>query len=75
MNDPSKPYAELIKTMREIALLGSAASVLHWDERTQMPTKGTEHRNNQVSLLSRMVHEQFTSPKVGQLIAAVETPS
>src|SRR2546423_7762510 len=73
MNDATKPYAELIKNLREIGLLGSVASVLHWDERTQMPTKGTEHRANQLSLLSRMAHEQFTAPKVGQLIAAVES--
>ena len=69
---PSPSYTRLITTLREIGLLGSVASVLHWDERTQMPVKGTEHRANQLSLLARMTHEQFTSPKVGELLAAVE---
>ena len=72
MPDPTAAYGELIKTTREIALLGSAASVLHWDERTQMPPRGAEHRANQVSLIARMTHEQFTAPRVGELIAAVE---
>lgn len=66
----SDAYSELAKTLREIALLGSVASVLHWDERTQMPPKGTEHRANQVSLLARLTHEQFTSPRIGELLAA-----
>lgn len=65
-------YAQLTTTLREIALLGSVSSVLHWDERTQMPVKGTEHRANQLSLLSRLTHEQFTSPKIGEWLAAVE---
>src|SRR5947207_2021882 len=65
-------YNQLISSLREISLLSSVASVLHWDERTQMPPRGTEHRANQLSLLSRLAHEQFTSPKIGELLAAVE---
>jgi carboxypeptidase Taq len=66
----NQAYSELIRELREISLLGSVASVLHWDERTQIPPKGTEHRANQLSLLSRMGHERFTSPKIGELLAA-----
>jgi carboxypeptidase Taq len=66
-------YSELIKTLREIGLLGSVGSVLHWDERTQMPPKGTEHRANQLSVLSRLVHEQFTSRRIGELLGEVES--
>ena len=65
-------YTSLITTIREIALLGSAGSVLHWDEQTQMPPKGAEHRADQASLIARLTHQQFTSPKVGEMIAAVE---
>lgn len=70
--DAPQAYTQLIATLREIAMLGSVASVLHWDERTQMPPKGTAHRADQLSLLSRLTHEQFTSPKVGDLLAALE---
>jgi carboxypeptidase Taq len=72
MADASQSYNELIKHVRETVLLGSAASVLHWDERTQMPPKGAEHRANQASLLARMKHEKFTSPRIGDLLSRVE---
>src|SRR5688500_16981235 len=72
MPDAATSYRHLINEVREAALLGSAASVLHWDERTQMPPKGAEHRANQASLLARMKHEKFTSSRIGELLTAVE---
>ena len=45
-------YETLVTSLREIGLLGSVASVLHWDERTQLPPKGAENRANQLSLLA-----------------------
>src|SRR6266566_182799 len=72
MSDANNAYEELISTLREISLLGSVGSVLGWDERVNLPPKGTEHRGNQMGLVSRMVHEKFTSPRVGELLAAVE---
>jgi carboxypeptidase Taq len=65
-------YAQLIAELRDIALLGSIGAVLGWDERTQLPAKGTDHRAAQATLLAGMVHDRFTSPKVGDLLAAVE---
>ncbi|HEX8523760.1 MAG TPA: carboxypeptidase M32 [Tepidisphaeraceae bacterium] len=65
-------YQTLIKTVREIALLGSTGSLLGWDERVQMPPKGAEHRANQSSLIARLCHEQFTSPQVGEMLAELE---
>ncbi len=65
-------YQELLNTLREIAMLGSVASVLGWDERTMLPHKGTAHRAEQMSLLARMLHEKFTAARVGELLAAVE---
>src|SRR5687768_10753084 len=72
MPDASSSYDELITRVRETALLGSVSSVLHWDERTYMPPKGAEHRANQASLLARMKHEKFTSPRIGELLSRVE---
>jgi len=65
-------YEALVAELREVAVLGSVNSVLGWDERTYMPDRGAEHRANQSSLLAKLVHERFTSPKVGDLLAAVE---
>src|SRR5438270_202257 len=77
MSDPAarRAYATLITTLREIALLGSANSVLHWDEQTQLPPKARPLRADQCSLLARMVHERFTSPRVDELLKEVEGSS
>lgn len=65
-------YDDLVTELREIALLNSINSVLGWDERTQMPAKGAEHRASQSSLLARLVHERTTARRVGELLATVE---
>src|SRR5437870_835543 len=72
MSDAAKTYAKLIDTMKEIALLGSANSLLGWDERTYMPTGGAAHRAEQMSLIARVTHEQFTSPQIGELLSDLE---
>src|SRR5437867_9476434 len=71
MPTPQDPYKNLITTTREISLLDSAASVLGWDERTQLPPKGGEHRANQVSLIARLTHQQFTSQRIGEWLDAL----
>jgi carboxypeptidase Taq len=70
--NPSDSYRQLLRRLREIALLRSVTSLLNWDERTNLPPAGTAHRAEQLALLSRMNHQQFTSPLVGELLAAVE---
>ena len=70
---PQDAYNKLIKDCKEISLLGSAASVLHWDQEVHLPAKGHEHRSNQVSLIARMTHEQFTSPKIGEMLSSAES--
>lgn len=72
MSNPRDAYSELLKVTREIRLLSSASAVLHWDEQTQLPPKGSGLRAEQSALLARMVHEMFTSKRVGELISAVE---
>lgn len=65
-------YAQLVKSVQEIALLQSVGSLLHWDEQTQMPPRAAEHRAAQSSLVARMAHEQFVSPRIGGLLSSVE---
>jgi carboxypeptidase Taq len=69
---PSQAYEQLTATIRDISMLDSIGSFMSWDEHTYMPPKGTDHRANQQTLIARMSHEQFTSPRVGELIQAVE---
>lgn len=73
MSNAQTAYQELLTLLRELAVFGSIGSLLGWDERVQMPEKGAEHRSNQSSLLARKVHEQFTSPKVDELLRIVES--
>ena len=69
---PQQAYDELIREIKEIALLESCASVLFWDERTYMPRGGAAHRAAQVSMLAGMGHERFTDPRIGELLTEVE---
>src|SRR5688572_13524568 len=72
MGNADHAYGSLITTVKEISLLGTSASVLHWDQETYMPPKGAENRGNQVSLLARLAHEQFTDRKIGEMLGEVE---
>ena len=70
--DAPHAYENLIGELREIAVLRSVDYVLGWDERTQMPPKGAEHRAAQASLVAKLIHNRFTAPRVGELLATVE---
>jgi carboxypeptidase Taq len=73
MSNAETAYRELMELLKEVAVFGSIGSLLGWDERVQMPDKGAEHRSNQSSLLARKVHEQFTSPRIDDLLRIVES--
>lgn len=59
---------ELKTHLMEINDLGSAASILHWDQTTYMPSGGAAARGRQLATLSRLAHEKFTDPKIGKLL-------
>jgi len=69
---PREAYDKLIEKMTELHTLASCEALLGWDERTYMPRGGAEARSKQVALLTGMVHEQYTSPEIGDLISAIE---
>lgn len=71
-DQPQKAYDALISELKEIVLLGSIGSLLGWDERTQLPPKGADHRAAQSSLLARMIHERFIAPQIDEWLRAVE---
>jgi carboxypeptidase Taq len=72
MDSISKAYDALIAELREIGLLSSVSDVLGWDERTQLPPKGAETRANQLSLLARLTHQRFTTPRLDDLLKTLE---
>jgi carboxypeptidase Taq len=60
--------AELKRRLIEVDDLRSAASLLSWDQSTYMPPGGAAARSRQMSTLSQLAHEKFTSTEVGQLL-------
>src|SRR5437763_3390766 len=70
---PDLAYADLIRRIRDAGVLGSCAGLLGWDERTYMPRAGAAHRGEQMALLARLGHEMITDPRIGELLAAVES--
>jgi carboxypeptidase Taq len=65
-------YAELIRRVREEALLASCAELLGWDEDTYMPRGGAAHRGNQLALLAGLQHDKATDPRIGELLGELE---
>jgi len=65
-------YNELVEQLKQTALLGSCASLLGWDEQTNLPPGGAEHRANQLSLLAGMTHELATDKRIGELLSELE---
>jgi carboxypeptidase Taq len=68
MMDNEFQLANLKKILNEIHDIRYAASVLSWDQQTQMPSAGANNRGYQVSTLYRLAHMKFTSPELGQLL-------
>jgi carboxypeptidase Taq len=64
--------AELKALALEVADLGSAASVLGWDQATYMPEGGAAARGRQLARLRELTHKKFTDPEIGRLLDKVE---
>jgi len=62
-------YAELIRRVKAVSLLSSCSSLLHWDQQTYMPPRGSAHRAEQLALVAGLAHSQFTAPEIGELLA------
>src|SRR4051794_10540743 len=65
-------YEELVRRMREQALLASCSELLAWDELTYLPPGGVEHRAGQMAVLAGLCHEKTTDPRVEELLAELE---
>ncbi len=66
-------YTELVRRSKELGVINSCAAALGWDHQTYMPTKGGALRGEQMAFLASLAHQKFTDPKVGELLAAVES--
>jgi carboxypeptidase Taq len=64
----SNKFETLKSRLKEVHDLNQAAAVLGWDQQTYMPPGGTAGRAEQLSTLSKIAHEKFTSDEIGQLL-------
>jgi len=71
--DHKAVYAALAKEFKHYNVLGSIGGVLGWDMQVIMPPKGAEKRADQLAMVSGLAHERLTSPKVGEMIAALKS--
>jgi len=60
--------AELKTALAEISDLHSALALLGWDQETCMPPGGAATRAEQISTLSKIAHEKFTTDEMGLLL-------
>jgi carboxypeptidase Taq len=61
-------WNELKQRLREIYDIGSAISLLTWDQNTYMPAAAAEARGCQIATLARIQHEKMTDPALGRLL-------
>ena len=55
---------------REIFMLSHIRAALEWDLETIMPEKAEEERAEELSYISRLIHEKKTSPEMAEAIEA-----
>ncbi len=59
-------WKRLREHAHQTSLLESTSAVLEWDEHTGLPEQASEHRAEQLTLLSGMIHQRRTDPQLGQ---------
>jgi len=61
-------YKRLMEKVKDLFILGSASSIVHWDMETKMPPKAIKLRSLQLAMLSRIQHKMSTDPEIGKLL-------
>ncbi len=61
-------YKHLLNRAKDLILLSSAQSIIHWDMETMMPPKSLEQRSQLLALLSRISHKMSKAPEIGKLL-------
>jgi carboxypeptidase Taq len=64
----SEKIAPLKKQLEKISYLGSAISLLHWDQQVNMPSGAGNHRGNQTSFLERLLHQMKTGDELKEAL-------
>ena len=67
-------YQDFIQHVRDIYCLGTASSLLRWEQEISMPKKGLENRARQCELLSGIIHDRMTQPQIGEMLCKLYEP-
>ncbi len=65
-------YKRFQELMVKIADVNYATAVLMWDQETYMPKDGEHYRSQQISTLSGIAHDLFTSKELIELVATLQ---
>jgi carboxypeptidase Taq len=65
---------ELLARMHEIADLNAVGALAAWDQNTALPDGAGEIRGQQLATLQGVLHERWTDPRLGTLLAELAEP-
>jgi carboxypeptidase Taq len=61
--------------LSELKTLQSTLSLIQWDMQVMMPPAGAQGRGEEISLLTKLIHERLTDPKLGDLLDELSNTS
>jgi carboxypeptidase Taq len=64
-------YKKLMTKIKDNAVFGTAAGIVHWDMETMMPPKAINMRSQQLAMLSKIGHKMSTDPQIGRLLDVI----
>lgn len=64
--------SELLNYLYEIEDLKALGDLAEWDQNTAMPNGAAEIRGTQVATLRGLLHERWTAPQLGNMLAALQ---
>ena len=63
---------DLLHLLQEITDLEALQALADWDQQTAMPEAANEVRSHQAATLQGLIHERWTSPRLGTLLNRLE---
>ncbi|MEO0339243.1 MAG: carboxypeptidase M32, partial [Bacteroidota bacterium] len=71
----NQAYQNFVQHIQKIADVNYATALLHWDKEVNLPEQSVASRSRQLATLSGIAHQMFTSSKMEDLLAELESVS
>lgn len=68
----NETYKAFVERLHELADLGHAQGLMHWDQETYMPPRGAAMRARALGTLAGLCHERLTAPALVALVAELK---